>query len=130
MGKATAVPPPPKADEEKVEYWKQPQGLNKNGRKEKREGLNSNKTVNRGNTESETWQLATWQCSGGKDESPGAEWGLGGSWTIRGEVVLLVEGHLVEAVRPPGPSRPQRAATFAGARTRSLGVKPSARCVL
>ena len=35
----------------------------------------------------------------------------------------------VEAVRQPGPSRSQRMATFAGAGTRSLRVKPGARCV-
>ena len=45
-------------------------------------------------------------------------------------MVPLLEGHLVETVRPPGPNRPQRTATFAGAGTRSLRVKPGARCVL
>ena len=48
--------------------------------KGERRGLNSIKNVNSGNTESETLQLHTWWCSGGKDESPGTEWGLGGSW--------------------------------------------------
>ena len=33
MGKAP--PPPPKAAAEKMEKWKQPQGLNKKGRKER-----------------------------------------------------------------------------------------------
>ena len=77
----------------------------------------------------ETPQLDTWRCSGGKGESPGAEWGPGDSWATQGEVVPLLEGHL-EAVRPPGRSRPQRTATFTGAGTRSLGVKPGARCML
>ena len=36
--------PPPKAAGEKVEKWKQPQGLNKTGREEKGEGSNSIKT--------------------------------------------------------------------------------------
>ena len=44
-------------------------------KREKREGLNSIKTINRGSAESETPQLNTWWCSGGKGESPGAEWG-------------------------------------------------------
>ena len=47
------------------------------GRKEKREGLNSSKTVNKGSTESATPQIDTWQCSGGKGEYPGTEWGPG-----------------------------------------------------
>ena len=47
-----------------------------------------------------------------------------------GEVVSLLGGHLVEAVWLPGPSRPQRTTTFAGAGTRSLKVKPGARCML
>ena len=54
----------------------------------------------------------------------------GVSQTTWGEVVPLLEGHLVEAVRPPGPSRPQRMATFAGAGTRSLRVRPGATRVL
>ena len=37
--------PAPKAAEEKVEKWKQLQGLNKKGRKEEGEGLNSIKTL-------------------------------------------------------------------------------------
>ena len=53
-------------------------------RKEKGEGLNSIKTINRGSTESETPQLDTWWCSGGKGESPGAEWGPG-VFRLRGE---------------------------------------------
>ena len=36
---------PAKAAGEKVEKWKLPQGLNKKGRKEKGEGLNSIKTL-------------------------------------------------------------------------------------
>ena len=51
----------------------------KNGRKEKGEGLNSIKTVNKGSAKAATPQLDTWWCSGGKGESPGAEWGPGGS---------------------------------------------------
>ena len=97
---------------------------------ERREGLNSIKIANKGSAESATLQLKTWQCSGGKRESPGAEWGLGGSQATRGEAVPLLEGHLVEAVRQPGTSRPQRTATFTGTGTMSLRVKPGARCVL
>ena len=33
-------------------------------------------------------------------------------------------------MKPPGRSRPQKTATFTGAGTRSLRVKPGARCVL
>ena len=98
-------------------------------KREKGEGLNSIKTVNRGSAESETPHLDTWWCFDGKSESPGPEWGPGGSQATRGEEVPLLEGHLVEAVGPPGPSRPQRTATLTGAGTRSLGVKPGARCV-
>ena len=83
-----------------------------------------------GSTESATPQLDTWQCSGGKGESLGTEWGPGGSQATQGKTDPLLEGHLVEAVRPPGPSRPQRTATFTGAGTTLLRVKPSARCVL
>ena len=49
-------------------------------------------------TESATPQLDTWQCSGGKGESPGAEWGPGGSWATWGKAVPLLEGHSVETV--------------------------------
>ena len=96
----------------------------------KGEGLKSIKTVNKGSAESETLQLNTWECSGGKGKFPGAEWGPGGSWATQGEAVPLLEEHSVKAVRPPGLSRPQRTATLAAAGTRALGVKPGARCVL
>ena len=102
-------------------------------RKEKGEGLNSIKTINRGSTESETPQLDTWWCSGGKGESPGAEWGPGVFRLRGGEAVPLLGGHLGKAVWVPqrqGPSGLRRTATFAGAGTRSLRVKPGARCVL
>ena len=82
-----------------------------------------------GSAESETLQLNTWWSSGGKGESPGAEWGPGGSRATQGEVVPLLEGHLAEAVWPPGPNRPQRTATVLGAGTRTLRLKPGARCV-
>ena len=62
-----------------MENWKQLQGLNQKGRKEKGEGLNSIKTINKGSAKSATPHLDTWWCSGGKGESPGAEWGPGGS---------------------------------------------------
>ena len=99
-------------------------------KRKKGEGLNSIKTVNRGSAESETLQLNTWQRSGGKGKSPGAEWGPGGSQATEAETVPLLEGHLIHALRPPGPRRPQRMATFAAAGSRSLGVKTGARCVL
>ena len=41
--------------------------------REKGEGLNSIKTLKGGSAESETPQLHTWRCSGGKGESPGAD---------------------------------------------------------
>ena len=63
-----------------------------------RSGLKSIKTVNKGSTKSATPQLYTWWCSGGKGESPGAEWSQGGSWATRGKAVPLQEGHLVETV--------------------------------
>ena len=40
-----------------MENWKQPQGLNQKGRKEKGEGLNSIKTVNQGSAKAATPQL-------------------------------------------------------------------------
>ena len=81
-----------------MENWKQPQGLNQKGRKEKGEGLNSIKTVNKGSAKAATPQLHTWRCSGGKGESPGTEWGPGGSRATQGKAVPLLEGHLVETV--------------------------------
>ena len=58
----------------------------------------------------------------------------GGPRATQGQAVPLLGGHLVEAVWAPlhrqSPSGPQRTTTFAGAGTRSLGVKPGARCVL
>ena len=39
-------------------------------RKQKGEGLNSIKTINKGSTKAATPQLHTWRCSGGKGESP------------------------------------------------------------
>ena len=50
----------------------------------------------------------------------------GGSRATQGEAVPLLGQHLVEAVRLPGPSRPQRTTAFTGAATRSLRVKPGA----
>ena len=67
-------------------------------KREKGEGLNSIKTVNKRSTKAATPPLDTWQCSGGKAESPGTEWGLGGSQATRGKAVPLLEGHLVETV--------------------------------
>ena len=60
--------------------------------------------------------------------------GSGALWATPGEVVPRLGGHLVDTVWPPhtgkGPSGPGRTTTFAGAGTRSLGVKPGTRCVL
>ena len=70
------------------------------------------KTVNKGSAKAATPQLQTWQCSGGKGESPGTEWGPGGSRTTREKAVPLLEAHLVETVEAPGPSRSQKVATF------------------
>ena len=56
------------------------------------------KTVNKGSAKAATPQLHTWWCSGGKGESPGAEWGPGGSQATQGKAVPLLEGHLVETV--------------------------------
>ena len=56
------------------------------------------KTVNEGSTKAATPQLHTWRCSAGKGESPGTEWGPGGSRATRGKAVPLLEGHLVETV--------------------------------
>ena len=52
-------------------------------KREKGESLNSIKTVNKGRTKAATLQLHTWWCSGGKGESPGTEWGPGGSGATR-----------------------------------------------
>ena len=68
-------------------------------RKEKGDGLNPIKTVNKGSAKSATTQLDTWRCSGGKGKSPGAEWGSGGSRATQRKVVPLLEGHLVETVK-------------------------------
>ena len=57
----------------------------------------------------------------------------GGLQATRGEAVPLLGGHLVEAMWLPHrqrPSGPGRTTTFAGVGTRSLRVKPGARCVL
>ena len=66
--------------------------------REKGECLNSIKTVNKGSAKAATPQLHTWWCSGGKGESPGTEWGPGGSWATWGKEVPLLEGLLVETV--------------------------------
>ena len=60
-------------------------------KREKGESLNSINTVNKGNAKAATPQLNTWWCSGGKGESPGAEWGPGGSRATRGKAVPLPE---------------------------------------
>ena len=99
-------------------------------KREKGEGLNSIKTVNRRSAESATPPLDTLRCSGGKGESPGTEWGPGGSQATQGKAVPLLEGHLVETVEATWSSRPQKAATFTGAGALSLRGKPGARCVL
>ena len=54
-------------------------------KREKGEGLNYIKTVNKGNAKAATPQLHTWQCSGGKDESPGTEWGPAGPQATQGK---------------------------------------------
>ena len=81
-----------------MENWKQPQGLNYKGRREKEEDLKSIKIVNKGNANSATPQLDTWQCSGEKghpEEHNGVQEVLG----PHGEkAVPLLEGHLVETV--------------------------------
>ena len=63
-------------------------------------------------------------------EYPGAEWVPGGSQVTWGKAVPLLEGHLVETVEATWSQQTQRTATFAGAGTRSLRVKPGARCVM
>ena len=65
-------------------------------KREKREGLNSIKTVKKGSTKAATPQLDTWRCPGEKGKSPGTEWGPGGSRATWGKSVPLLEGHLVE----------------------------------
>ena len=67
-------------------------------KREKGEGLNPIKTVNKGSAKAATPQLNTWQCSGRKGESSGTEWDLGGSQATRGKAVPLLEGHLVETI--------------------------------
>ena len=67
-------------------------------KREKGEGLNSIKTVNKGSAKSATPQLDTWRCSGEKGESPGTVCGPGGSWATQGNEVSLMEGHLVETI--------------------------------
>ena len=117
MGKA---PCPQKQLERKWKKGKQLQGPSKKGRKEKGEGLNSIKTINRGSAESETPQLNPWQCSGREVEAPGAEWSPG--FFRPGEAVALLGGHLVKAVWVPqrqDPNGPGRTTAFAGAGTRS-----------
>ena len=69
-----------KAAGDKVVNEKQPEGLNYKGRKKNGEGLNSIKTVNKESTESSTPQLNTSCSAVGKEESPRAQWGPGGSW--------------------------------------------------
>ena len=67
-------------------------------KREKGEGLNSIKTVNKGSAEAATPQLHTWWCFGGKGKSPGTEWGPGGSRDPHGKAVPLLERHLVETI--------------------------------
>ena len=67
-------------------------------KREKGEGLNSIKTVNKGSAKVATPQLHTCRCSGEKGKSPGAERGPGGSRTTQRKAVPLLEGHLVETV--------------------------------
>ena len=65
-------------------------------KREKGEGLNSIKTVNKGSSKAATPQLDSWRCSGGKGESPGTEWGPGGSQATWGKAVPLLDRHSVE----------------------------------
>ena len=57
--------------------WKVETATGTELKREKGEGLNSIQTINRGSAESETPQLNIWRQSGGKGESPGAEWSPG-----------------------------------------------------
>ena len=100
-------------------------------KREKGEGLNSIKTINKGSTKAATpQQLDSWQCSGGKgdtQEHSGVCEVLGPHGEKRFHCWKDVWGR---RLKPPGPSRPQKAATFVGAGARLLRVKPGVRCVL
>ena len=89
---------PPKSSWRESRKLETAAGTNLKREQEKGEGLSSIKTVNKGSAKAATLQLHTWRCSGGKGESPGAEWGPEGSRATRGKAVPLLEGHLVETV--------------------------------
>ena len=99
-------------------------------KREKGEGLNSIKTVNKGSAKSATPQLDTWWCSGGKGESPGIEWSPGGSQVTWGKVVPLLEGYLVETVEATWSQQTPENGHIHWCWNRSLMVKTGARCVL
>ena len=77
MGKACL----PKGSWRESEKLKTAAATELKGRKGKgdRRGFKFLKTVNKGKAKSATLQLHNWWCFGGKGESPGTEWGPGGS---------------------------------------------------
>ena len=97
-GEDTGKAPLPKSSWRESGKLETATGTELKRREDKGEGLNSIKTVNKGSAESETLQLNTWECSGGKGKFPGAEWGPGGSRATWGKEVPLLEGLLVETV--------------------------------
>ena len=97
--------PHPKAAGEKVLKWKQLQGLNKKGRKEKGEGLNSIKILLTGghrvwNSTARYLVVLWWEGWIPRRRVKSRD--LRATW---GEAVPLLRGHFVGAVRPP--QRPQ-----------------------
>ena len=122
--------PSPKAAGEKVENWKQPQALNEKGRKEIGEGLNSIKTINKGSAKAATRSSLPGGALVGRanpQEQSGVREVLGPHGEKRFHCWKDIWQRLL---KPPGPGRPRKTATVAGAGTRSLRVKPGARCVL
>ena len=101
---------------------------------ERREFKFHQDSINRGSTESETLQLHTWQYSGGKGKSPGAESKVQGGTQATQESQFPcwedIWWRLCRNPRGKGPSGPWRTTTFTGAGTKTLRGKPGARCVL
>ena len=84
-GEHTGTAPLPKSSWRERGKLETATGTKLKGRKEKGEGLNSIKTVNKGSAKAATPELNTWRCSGGKGKSPGTEWGPGGSQSTWGK---------------------------------------------
>ena len=100
VGEHTGKAPLPKSSWRESEKLETATGTKLKREKGERRGFKFHKDCKQGERKvCNSVQFDTCRCSGGKGESPGTEWGLGGSRATWRKAVPLLEGHLVETVQ-------------------------------